>query len=207
MHCGINPAQPADKTQASRPRPINTVNNIVDMYPEQFERLGKFPGKVKLVTDPDAPPHVDAPRKTPIALKDAIKGELEKMEADGITRRVTEPTDWVSSLALRHKKGGDLRICLDPRHLNKAPKRPHHKTPTVEEITHMFRGAKVFSKLDAKVRYWSVQLHTESQLLTTLQSPIGRYCFQRLPFGLNVSQDIFKLKMDQILFGSWCTIV
>ena len=177
------------------------MDNLVDMYPEQFDRIRKFPGKVKLVTDSDSP------RKTPIALKNAIKGELEKMEADEITRRVTEPTDWVSSLAHSHKKGGDLRICLDPRHLNKAPKRPHHKTPTVEEITHMFRDAKVFSKLDAKVRYWSVQLHTESQLLTTLQSPIGRYCFQRLPFGLNVSQDIFKLKMDQILFGSWCTIV
>ena len=70
------------------------------MYLEQFDRIGKFPGKVKLVTDPDAPPHVDAPRKTPIALKDAIKGELEKMEADGSIRRVTEPTDWVSSLAV-----------------------------------------------------------------------------------------------------------
>ena len=86
MHCSINPAQPADKIQARRPRPINTVNNLVDMYPEQFDRIGKFPGEVKLVTNSDAPPHVDAPRKTPIALKDAIKGELEKMEVDGIIR-------------------------------------------------------------------------------------------------------------------------
>ena len=36
-------------------------------------------------------------------------------------------------------------------------------------------------------------------MLTTFQSPFGRYCFQRLPFGLSVSQDIFQLKMDQIL--------
>ena len=46
----------------------------------------------------------------------------------------------------------------------------------------------------------SVQLHPESQLLTTFQSPFGRYCFQRcLPIGLSVSLDIFELKMDQIL--------
>ena len=57
----------------------------------------------------------------------------------------------------------------------------------------------MFSKLDAKSGYWSIQLEPESQLLTTFQSPFGRYCFQRLPFGLSVSQDIFQLKMDQIL--------
>ena len=66
------------------------MDNLSDMYPGQFDRIGTFPGKVKLVTNPDAPPHVDAPQTTPIALKDAIKGELEKMEADGIIRRVTE---------------------------------------------------------------------------------------------------------------------
>ena len=70
MHRSINPTQPADKTQASRPRPINTVNNLADKYPGYFDRIGKFPGKVKLVTDPDAPPYVNAPRKTPIAQKE-----------------------------------------------------------------------------------------------------------------------------------------
>lgn len=92
-----------------------------------------------------------------------------------------------------------LRICLDPRHLNKALKRPHHKIPTIEELMHHFAGAKLFSKLDAKAGYWSIHLDRDSQLLTTFESPYGRYCFLRLPFGLNVSQDIFQMKMDQIL--------
>ena len=112
---------------------------------------------------------------------------------------MTEPTDWVSSLAYSYKKDGSLRICQDPRHLNTALKRPHHATPTVKEITHHFTGVKIFSKLDAKAGYWSIHFDTESQLLTTFQSSNGRYCFQRLPFGLNVTQDIFQMKMDQIL--------
>ena len=119
-------------------------------YPDQFDRIGSLPGEAKLVVDPNVPTHIDSPRKTPIALKDSIKQELDKMEKSGVIRRVTEPTDWVSSLAYSHKKGGDLRVCLDPRHLNKALKRPHHKTPTVEELTHKFSEAKVFSKLGAK---------------------------------------------------------
>ena len=92
-----------------------------------------------------------------------------------------------------------MKICLDPRHLNTALRRPHHATPTIEEITHHFTGAKIFSKLDTKAGYWSIYLDTESQLLITFQSPYGWYCFQRLPFGLSVSQDIFQMKMDQIL--------
>lgn len=198
MHCSIS-STPPNSAQTQQLSLIHTVNDLMRAYPDQFDRIGKLPGPVKLVVCPDIPPHVDAPRKTPIALKDAIKAELDSMESSGVIRRVTEPTDWVSSLAYSHKKGGALRICLDPRHLNRALKRPHHKIPTVEELTHKFQGATVFSKLDAKSGYWSVQLDDASQLLTTFQSPFGRYCFTRLPFGLSVSQDVFQHKMDQIL--------
>ena len=31
------------------------------------------------------------------------------------------------------------------------------------------------------------------------RTPLGRYKFKRLPFGLNVSQDIFQQKIDHIL--------
>ena len=110
-------------------------------------------------------------------------------------RKVTEPT----SLTYSNKKDGSLRICLDPKHLNRALRRPHQAKPTTEEITQHFTSAKIFSGLDAKAGYWSIHLDTESQLLTTFQSPYGRYCFQRLLFGLSVSQDIFQMKMDQIL--------
>ena len=142
-------------------------------------------------------PHIDVPRKKTIALKDYIKQELNNIVKNKIIK-VTEPADWVSSLTYSHKKDGRLRICLDPRHLNTALRRPHHVTMTIEEITHHFTGAKKFSKLDFKAGYWSIHLDTKLQLLTTFQASYGRYCFQRLPFGLSVSQDIFQMKMDQI---------
>lgn len=197
MHCSVQRAQPVAETAPLQS--INSVDDLKRLYPQQFDKIGQLPGEARLIVDPNVPPRVNPPRKTPIALKDAIQQELTSMENSGVIKRVIEPTDWVSSLAYSRKKDGNLRICLDPRHLNKALKRPHHKIPTVEELTHKFQGAKVFSKLDAKSGYWSVQLHPESQLLTTFQSPFGRYCFQRLPFGLSVSQDVFQLKMDQIL--------
>ena len=56
-----------------------------------------------------------------------------------------------------------------------------------------------FTKLDACHGYWSIVLDEESSLLTTFNSPFGRYCFLHLPFGLVCSQDIFQKKMDQFL--------
>ena len=144
----------------------------MQMYPDQFDKIGSMPGTVRLSVNKNIHPHIDAPRKTPIALKDYIKQELDNMVKNKIIRKVTEPTDWVSSLAYLHEKDVSLRICQDPRHLNTALRRPHHATPTLEEITHHFTGAKIFSKLDGKAGYWSIHLDTESQLLTTFQSPL-----------------------------------
>ena len=116
-------------------------------------------------------------------------------------RKVEEHTDWCSSLAYSTKKDGSLRICLDPQKLNASLKRCPYKIPTVEELNPAFANAKIFSKLDAKAGYWSVHLDEKAQLLTTCRTPFGRVCWKRLPFGLNVAQDIFQARMDQILEG------
>ena len=117
----------------------------------------------------------------------------------GVIKRVHEPTDWVSSLVYSRKANGKIRICLDPKDLNLAIKRPHYATRTLDEVTHHLGGARVFSKLDARSGYWSVHLDQPSSLLTTFNNPFGRYRFLRLPFGLNLSQDVFQERMDHIL--------
>ena len=132
-----------------------------------------------------------------ISFKDKIKSELDKMVDQRIIHTIEELTDWASSLTYVTKRDGSIRVCLDPRQLNKALIRPRHQTPTLDDLNHKFANAKCFSKLDAKAGYWSIKLDEESQKLTTFQTPFGRYCFQRLPFS--VSQDIFQLEMDRIL--------
>ena len=110
-----------------------------------------------------------------------------------------EPTDWVSSLTYSWKANGKLRVCLDPRDVNKAIKRDNYKTPTVEEITLLLAGSKKFTKVDGTSSYLCVVLDYESSLLTTFNTPWGRYRFVCLPWGLSCAQDIFQQMMDQIL--------
>ena len=178
---------------------IKSAQHLRELYPDRFEGIGKLPGLHKLVLKENNTPVIHPPRRAPIQLKEKIRGELKRMEELDVIRPVTEPTSWVSSITYVMKKNGSLRICLDPKNLNSALKRGQHHIPTMEELAHHFNGATTFSKLDAKSGYWAIQLDDKSQILTTFNTPFGRFCYKRLPFGLNVSQDIFQAAMDAAL--------
>ena len=83
-----------------------------------------------------------------MALRDKLKHELREKVNDDIIATVSEPTDWVSSLLLVSKPG-KLRICMDPRDLNRAIKREHYQMPTIEEIATRLSGARVFTVVNA----------------------------------------------------------
>ena len=194
----INEIRGPVSEKTDRP-PIQSVHDLQQAFPEQFDKIGSFKGEAKLHLKDDATASIDPPRKCSVHVQEKLKRELEQMENDGIIKKVDHHTDWCSSLTTALKKDGSLRICLDPRKLNQSLKRCPHKVPTLEELNPSFTEAKYFSKLDAKAGYWSVHLEEASQELTTFRSPFGRYCFRRLPFGLSVSQDIFQQRMDSII--------
>jgi len=137
------------------------------------------------------------PHRVPEALKEPLKKELDTWVEQEILAKVSEPTDWVNSLVCVAKSTGKLCLCLDPKDLNCAIKRPHYFTPTLEDILPKLNGAKCFSILDARSGYWNIKLTKESSLLTTFNSPFGRYRKLRLPFGLVCAQDIFQRKVDE----------
>ena len=76
------------------------------------------------------------------------------MESKGIIKKVNEPTAWVNSMVVNEKRSGKLRICIDPRDLNKALLREHYQLPTQQEITSRLTNAKFFSKVDANSGFW-----------------------------------------------------
>ena len=116
------------------------------------------------------------------------------MLADGIIVPAEEPTDWVNSLVVIEKPNDSLRVCLDPRDLNKEIRREHYPVPAVE-------SAILFSRLDAKSAYWNVELDAESSYLTTVNTHRGMFRYKRMSYGLNTSQDIFQKRMDQTFEG------
>ena len=172
---------------------------MIKKFPNQFTGIGRFPGEYTIQLCSDVHPIIHAPRKCPISLCPKVKEHLDKIECMGVITCLDQSMEWVTSITYVQKANSKLCLCLDPHDLNEAICHDHHKTPTVEEVAHEFTHSCYFTKLDVHHRYWSTVLDQESSLLTTFNSPFGRYCFLHLPFGFVCSQDIFKRKMDQIL--------
>ena len=94
-----------------------------------------------------------------------------------------------------------IRICLNPKDLNKAVLRPKYQMATLDEVLPKLSKAKVFSTLDAKDGFYQVGLDEESSLKTTFWTPFGRYRYLRLPFGINLAPEEFECKLQEKLNG------
>ena len=185
-------------------QPVMSVKtcSITDDYADVFDnKLGKLPGKAHFQVNPDICPVVSPVRRIPISLKAKVKAELDNLTDQNVITPIQDPTDWVSNLVVTMKKNGDLRVCLDPQCLNKALKREHFRLPVLDDILPELFNAKLFSTLDVKNAYWHVVLDDESSKLTTFSTPFGRYRWLRMPFGCNVSSEIFQTRLQQSLDG------
>ena len=159
-------------------------------------------GEATLRIDENAQPKVLPCGKIPLAIEESLKEELDRLVEKGVLVPVTEPTVWVSQMAVVHKLSGKLRICIDQQPLNAALTREHYKLPVFEDVLPKLMDANVFSKLDVREAYWQVRLDEESSKLTaTMITPFGRYRWKRLPFGLKGSSEIFQRKLDEALGG------
>jgi hypothetical protein len=179
---------------------VDSVISVLDEFPEVFKGVGCMSDEHSIQVDESVVPVVHAARRVPISIMDKVQQELNSMEESDIIAKVDQPSQWVNSMVVVEKKNGDVRICLDPRDLNKAILRKHHHIPTSEDIAFKFSSMKRFTILDMKHGYWHVPLTAESSLLMTFNSPFGRYRFKRLPFGLHSSAEVFEKRVEQ-LFG------
>ena len=176
-------------------------SDIIQQFNDVFTGEGRLEGKLHMEVDRTVKPVQLPVRRVPVAVKDQLKRELDRLDDMNIITKVTEPTDWVSALVVIMKSSGKVRLCIDPKPLNKALKRNHYPMPTIEDILPELPKAKVFSVLDAKNGFWHVELDDESSYLTTFATPWGRYRYLRMPFGVSVAPEEFQRRLHEALEG------
>ena len=115
-----------------------------------------------------------------------------------IIERVYGTSEWVNSFVLVKKSDGKLRLCLDPRELNKVIIAQPYKLPNIDEISNELKDSRYFSTLDASNAFWNIPLDSESSKLCTFGTPLGRYRFKRLPYGIKTASEVFQEYFQEI---------
>ena len=184
------------------PPKLVSIEQLISKYASVFgSGVGLLDGKYHIVLDETVTPVQHSPRRVPVPLRDVLKSTLDNLVLQNILAPVQKPTPWISSMVAVPKKDGLLRICLDPRDLNRAIRREHFPLPTIEDVATRLHGAKVFSVLDVRKGFWHVELDEESSLLTTFNTPFGRYRWKRMPFGICSAPEVFQRRMYDLVHG------
>ena len=181
---------------------INSVQEVKKLYPHLFQGLGNLGEEYEIQLKEDAMPFsLHTARNVPLPLRTKVKEELSRMESMGVISPVNEPSPWCFGMVVVPKPSGQVRICVDLKRLNESVQREFHPLPHVEETLAQLTGAQVFTKLDANSGFWQIPLARKSRLLTTFITPFGRYCFNKLPFGITSTPELFQRHMNSMLSG------
>ena len=147
--------------------------SLVAKYPQPFNGgEGCFPGReLHLETDNSVPKVQLPPAKPALALRDKTKSALDHLVENDIIAKVTEPTEWVSRMLTFLKPSGEVRVCIDPKPLNRALMRSHYMLPTIEDVLHKLSKARFLTLADTKHAFYHAKLDNDSSYLTTFATP------------------------------------
>lgn len=181
---------------------IQSLNKEYEMLVNQnrtvFQGIGKLGKPYKIELKDNTKPVIQPIRKVPFALENQFKNYLCELEKLDIIEKVQGSTEWLNSFVIVKKVDGSLRICLDPKDLNSVIKRQTFKLPTIDEIAVNLKGSRYYTILDATSGFWNIPLDEESSKLCTFGTPMGRYRFKRLPFGIVTASEVFQERFQEM---------
>ena len=162
----------------------------------------------------DSPPIASKPYT--LAHFDWVKKEITTLERAGIITKSISP--WASPFVIVPKKSApgeppQRRMCVDFRKLNKQLPEVHNMSggkgcislvplPKIDELYVKLQGYKVFSTLDLRSGYYHIGLSDSAKPKTAfVVSGMGKYQFNRVPFGLAQAPAYFQRLINEVLTG------
>ena len=178
-----------------------SLRTIMNEYKTIFSRsstdVGLIKGfKHKIETNSHKPISLN-PRKVPIHLQDKVDALVDELEKKGIVEKSV--SSWNSPIVVVPKKNGDIRLCIDYRHLNSITERPIYYIPDAKELFNSLDGSEYFSALDLSMGYHQIEMDEHDMCKTAFTTRNGQYNFRRMPFGLCGAPQSFQRVMAAIL--------
>ena len=98
-----------------------TKDYILKEYNDVFKGVGTLPGGPYHIRLKEQDRLVQPPRPVPVAMQSAYKTELNRLVKECVITEVKEHTEWINLIVPVMKSNDSLRLCIDPKDLNKEP--------------------------------------------------------------------------------------
>ena len=192
-------------------------HELCDRYDQIISKGSADIGKTLLVEmdidTGDSPPIACRPYTLPLKHHDWVK-EIEILDRAGIIDKSISA--WASPVIIVPKKSkpGEppkRRMCVDFRKLNGRLPEVENMTggkgcislvplPKIDELYARLQGYKIFSTLDLRSGYYHIGLSESAKPKTAFViSGIGKYQFNRVPFGLAQAPAYFQTLINKVL--------
>ena len=104
----------------------------------------------------DASPRRVAARRMPLAVRQEVSRQLQKMQDEGIIQPSNSP--WASPIVMVRKRDGSHHFCVDYRELNSVTKLDTYPLPRVDDLLDQLGESRFFSTLDLASGYWQIRV-------------------------------------------------
>ena len=162
----------------------------------------------------NSPPIMSRPYTLPLKHYEWVHKEISTLERAGIITKSISP--WASPVVIVPKKSApgeppQRRMCVDFRKLNKTQPEVHNMNggkgcislvplPKIDELYTKLQGYKIFSTLDLRSGYYHIGLsHSAKPKTAFVISGMGKYEFNRVPFGLAQAPAHFQKLINEVL--------
>ena len=196
------PASPVAKVEP--PKKWNAdVENLVHEFQDVFAENN--PGvkgvKAHIELKEDATPKFRRARSVPLALREKVSAELDKMIKRG-TLVPTKTSEWASPMVTIAKPDGGVRLCADyTGTLASQINTECYPLPKPEELFGVMSGGKVYASLDLRHSYEQLELDEASKAPLTVNTIKGLMRYSRLPYGISSAGAIVQRAMEELLAG------
>ncbi|KAN0022593.1 hypothetical protein ACTFIU_004791 [Dictyostelium citrinum] len=128
--------------------------------------------------------------------KDFLDEHIRELLKYNIIRESNSPIS--SSVVLRPKPDGSMRMCINYTKLNNITIKDRYPIPDINEIWNQIKGSTVYSKLDMISGYYQIPIREDDKYLTAISVPQGLFEFNVMPFGLCNAPAVFQRTIHKI---------
>ena len=147
----------------------------------------------------DHPPIAKMPYALALKYFDWVKEEIDKLLEAGVIRE--SHSSWSAPIVVVPKGDGGKGLCVDFKALNSITRTYVWPMPRVEDIFVKLGKAKYFTTLDLRSGYHHIALDEEAIKKTAFVTPLDKYEYLKVLFGLAQAPAYFQNLMNKVLQG------